>query len=282
LGVRRFHSDSARAVVLILFYAICPLPSRAQWNSVYRLGEDFAKQLNHDRVGIVAVADPSWTSNPDREFPHYLGVSIDTALRDYGKSKDKLQILQHDHVHETLARLHISDSEIGSADSQKLLATASFAEVIVYGSLENDQSGFKVTFSAEKITDGKILVIRSVSFPKTPFTDCLTNIFPPPGDSATLNSKDLRSDPHYKMPTCLHCPIPSRVNPKLGLRLHGTSAFNVLISENGTPDALQLVRLLGYSQDEKAVEELSKWRFHPATHDGKPIRMIVPVEVTFH
>ncbi len=280
-GVPGFRSHSTKVVVLLGLLFTLSSVSRAQWEPVYHLGQDFAKQLHTQRTQIIAVADPWWVNGSSLEPPHYLGVSLDAALRNYGKGKDKLQVLQHEHIHEALTRLHIPLSDVGSAESRKILSAESFVDVIVYGSLESDQTSFKATFSAENVTDGKVLLSRSVSFPKSSFTDCLTTAFPPAGDSITPISKNMQPSSHFTPPLCTHCPIPSYNNLARELGLQGTSIYNVLISEQGQPEGFQLVRIFGYAQDERALEEMKKWKFRPATRDGKPIRIINAIEVTF-
>ena len=48
---------AALAVVALL----CQSASRAQWEAVYKVGEDFAKQLRKQNAGIIAVSDPRWS-----------------------------------------------------------------------------------------------------------------------------------------------------------------------------------------------------------------------------
>jgi TonB family protein len=279
-GVPKFPSDLIRVVALMGLSLALPSPGRAQWEPVYRLGQDFAKQLRHDRVGIIGVADPSWAANSNLELPHYLAVSLEAALRDSGKGKDELQILVHQNVHEALTRLHVSVSDIGSPESRKIISDAAFVNVIVYGSLASDATGFRVTFSAESVPEGKILISRDVRFPKTAFTDCLIDTFPPPGDSAIPVPKS-ENRQHLTVPVCIHCPIPQYNNLARSLKLRGTVVFRVLINVEGRAEDFQLVRLLGYGLDELAIQEIKAWRFRPATLDGKPIRTLVPIEVTF-
>jgi protein TonB len=39
---------------------------------------------------------------------------------------------------------------------------------------------------------------------------------------------------------------------------------------------------LGMGMDELAVERIRQWKFEPATRDGKPIRVMMPMEINFN
>lgn len=84
------------------------------------------------------------------------------------------------------------------------------------------------------------------------------------------------------MPQCLYCPSPNPANMAPLKSGQETAIFKVLVSPTGTVDALQPVSVSGNSLDEQAFNDIKTWRFRPATDpDGKPIAIVVPVEVTF-
>jgi hypothetical protein len=176
---------------------------------------------------------PGGPTGSGLELGHYLAVSLDAALRDYGKDSDKLRVLEHKNIHETVMRPHLPLAAIGSPESRKTIADAGFADVIVYGSLESDETSFKLVFSAENISDGKILVARQVSFPKTSFTYCLTDPLPSNSGNEARKLRTDDHDPHLKIPICVRCPIPDYNDLARRHKLQGTSVFSVLISKMG-------------------------------------------------
>lgn len=56
---------------------------------------------------------------------------------------------------------------------------------------------------------------------------------------------------------------------------------NVVVSRKGVPGDLCLQKSSGYGLDASAATAVEQYRFDPATKDGKPVRMRVPVEVRF-
>jgi len=64
-------------------------------------------------------------------------------------------------------------------------------------------------------------------------------------------------------------------------KYQGTVTLNVLVTADGVPSDIKVLHALGLGLDEKAMEAVWKWRFKPATQDGKPIDMETEVEVAF-
>jgi TonB family protein len=64
-------------------------------------------------------------------------------------------------------------------------------------------------------------------------------------------------------------------------KYQGTVSLSVEVTPSGAPGEIKVVRVLGLGLDEKAVEAVKKWRFRPATVDGKPVSVYVSVEVNF-
>jgi TonB family protein len=64
-------------------------------------------------------------------------------------------------------------------------------------------------------------------------------------------------------------------------QLSGTVFLSLIIDSQGAPRSVQVIRPLGLGLDEKAVEAVSKWRFHPGMKAGKPVATRAQVQVTF-
>ncbi|WP_176441644.1 energy transducer TonB [Granulicella rosea] len=63
--------------------------------------------------------------------------------------------------------------------------------------------------------------------------------------------------------------------------IHGHVGVVFQVSPAGKPDALWLLRPLGYGLDQKALDAVRKYQFKPAEKDGKPVRVTLAIEVTF-
>ncbi|MGO9826527.1 MAG: TonB family protein [Terriglobales bacterium] len=63
--------------------------------------------------------------------------------------------------------------------------------------------------------------------------------------------------------------------------ISGTCVLWLVVSPEGLPRDIRVARVLGHGLDEKAIEAVKQWRFEPAHKDGKPVAVMINVEVTF-
>ena len=63
--------------------------------------------------------------------------------------------------------------------------------------------------------------------------------------------------------------------------MQGSVLLSLVVDPTGRAVDIQVIQALGMGLDEAAREAVSKWRFKPGTKDGKPVPVLVQVEVTF-
>lgn len=63
--------------------------------------------------------------------------------------------------------------------------------------------------------------------------------------------------------------------------VQGTLLLALTIDEQGRPVHISVISPIGFGLDERAVETVAKWRFAPATKDGKPVAVTANLEMTF-
>lgn len=61
----------------------------------------------------------------------------------------------------------------------------------------------------------------------------------------------------------------------------GTVLLSLVVDETGHTTDIHVIKPLGLGLDEKAIEAVSKWLFIPGKKDGKPVKVLAQVEVTF-
>jgi len=87
---------------------------------------------------------------------------------------------------------------------------------------------------------------------------------------------------------------PGVVNPKLAYKeepsysesakrtgLQGDVMMALTIDENGIPRDALILSSLGQGLDEQAVSCVSRWRFKPATKDGRPVKFRATIDISF-
>ncbi len=62
----------------------------------------------------------------------------------------------------------------------------------------------------------------------------------------------------------------------------GTVVLDVVLQEDGTPRIVRILQSLGSELDDAAVQAFEQWRFSPATESGRPVKVRMNAEVTFH
>jgi TonB family protein len=62
----------------------------------------------------------------------------------------------------------------------------------------------------------------------------------------------------------------------------GNVAIQLIVDQQGNPQNIHVVRRLGMGLDEKAVEAVRQYRFHPATYQGHPVAVQIVIDVDFH
>ncbi len=83
-------------------------------------------------------------------------------------------------------------------------------------------------------------------------------------------------------PNPLETPQPSGPNTGCKPRHDETVVLQIGIGETGTIEAVKVLRSVGRDLDQKAIEEVTKWRFAPATTKGQAVPSQTDVQVNFH
>jgi TonB family protein len=63
--------------------------------------------------------------------------------------------------------------------------------------------------------------------------------------------------------------------------IEGSVQVAFILGKDGEPHDVIVKRSLGHGLDGEAVNAVKKWRFQPATRDGKPVETKMQVEVSF-
>ena len=83
-------------------------------------------------------------------------------------------------------------------------------------------------------------------------------------------------------PSCVYCPDPKYSEEARKAKYQGTVVIQAVITPDGRAIDIQVVKGPGLGLEDKAVEAVKTWRFKPAIGpNGKPVAVIVPIEVTF-
>ena len=83
-------------------------------------------------------------------------------------------------------------------------------------------------------------------------------------------------------PRTTYSPEPEYPDKERKARHRGVVVLDLVVDPDGMPRDLKVSRPLSADFDKAALTAVKKWRFSPATKDGKPIATEIKVEVSFH
>jgi periplasmic protein TonB len=104
-------------------------------------------------------------------------------------------------------------------------------------------------------------------------------------DSTKTESEPIHeAQASMKPPRATYAPDPKfpERERKSRQRGKGTVLLSLVVNPDGLPSDIKVSRTLSPEFDQAAMDAVKKWRFSPATRDGKPVAMQIKVEVTFH
>jgi periplasmic protein TonB len=125
----------------------------------------------------------------------------------------------------------------------------------------------------------------------TPSPATLAHAAPPPSeptcpnpcDPSAANSSGLFGMGHgVKPPRAIYQPDPSFSEPARKAKYQGTMTLSLIVDKDCIPQHIHVMSPLGAGLDEKAVQTVKTWKFHPAEKDGQPVAVEIAVEVDFH
>src|SRR6202521_417075 len=105
-----------------------------------------------------------------------------------------------------------------------------------------------------------------------------------------LNFSELRVNSEGPRPASSDVSAPGplrKIDPKypptlIKERVEGEVVLYAVIRSDGSVDSIQLVRGIDEQLDANAIEELSQWKFRPATRQGTPVELEAIVHIPFH
>jgi TonB family protein len=92
-----------------------------------------------------------------------------------------------------------------------------------------------------------------------------------------------RGDSGLTLPRVMREQKPRYTKEAMQAKIGGTVVLELVVRADGTVGDVRVLRSLDqtYGLDEQAVRAVKEWRFAPGTRDGKPVPVIVEVEMTF-
>jgi len=86
---------------------------------------------------------------------------------------------------------------------------------------------------------------------------------------------------NVKMPKPLHEVAPEFTGQARSQKMRGAVTLAFVVTEHGAVDSVWLVNPIGLGLDESAAKAASQYTFEPAQVDGKPVGVLICMEINF-
>jgi TonB family protein len=254
---------------LLLWLCLClgPGPIRAARKPDFGpLNEQLANDIVKAKLRSVIIVDFQ-----DRQGkPSILGWYVaDELSENWLAEKQKFRVLDRSELKDT----RVEREDLGP-EMLKRLGSVWGVDAIITGTVETTPEHYVVATRIRRVADDATIADESFSVPHSRILDLLKPLPDPNSISrAGINGVDV--------PTCTACPVPGYTDRARAAKIQGNIVLSIVVSEDGRTEAVvAIVKGLAFGLTEKAIKDVSEWRFKPATKEGKPVPVIVPIEVT--
>ena len=85
------------------------------------------------------------------------------------------------------------------------------------------------------------------------------------------------------MPQLLQKTTPGYTDDAIEAKVEGIVTLQAVLRKNGRVDSFKVLSGPGYGLEEEAIQEISSnWRFRPGTLNGRPVDVMITIEVQFN
>jgi len=281
----KFASLRSSAQILILLLCAFPLaasslsarPADAEKHHVDldALATTLDAGLRTAGVKSVAVADFVDANGSGNGFTWYLSGKVSDALR---------KRISESNGPRFVSRGMLTDSKLTTEEVSSPAALARIGAIwgvaaIVTGTIDVYPDRYVVKAIVKRVSDGSSIVAADQNVPRRHFLDLL---LPEGTDPESAHLKTIGAD-GVTAPVCVYCPVPGYSDDARAAKIQTAKVtLTITVSTKGEPIKVVLDKNPGFGLGEKAIEDVSEWKFRPAMQNGKPVTVAVPVEVNFN
>ena len=151
------------------------------------------------------------------------------------------------------------------------------ADVLITGVVGQEQQGSILAITVLRVSTGEKVEQLETTIPPMDPSASLVNQFVHPLGPIYLGQDGVSA------PSCTYCPTPLYSDQARMEKIQGKVVVTVVINSEGQPTKIWETRGLPEGLTQQAMRTITSWRFRPARNaSGKPVSVIVPVDVAFH
>ena len=256
-------------LALCAWVALTPNLS-ANTSDLAQLNKQLGEDLVREKLRSVIVADFEDSRGQRSTLGWYVA---DELSENWLAKKEKFRVCDRSELQDVrVAREDLTPEMLHR------LGSVWGVDAIITGEVERSAEQYKVTATIRKARDGSVAATESAAIAPSRLLDLMRPLSEYGSDVVRISHTGTNG---LDVPRCVYCPIPSYSDRGRRAKAQGTILLSVLVSEDGRAEAIAVDKGMGFGLTQKAIKDVGKWRFKPATNKaGGAVRVIVPVEVT--
>ena len=112
-------------------------------------------------------------------------------------------------------------------------------------------------------------------------TSSAITAFPMTGEAQSTRVYKPKEDPGITLPTVVREVKPKYSPEAMQRKIQGSVWLGVVVLASGDVGDVQVTKSLDADLDQQAILAAKQWKFRPGTKDGKPVAVLVTIELTF-
>jgi hypothetical protein len=275
----RFTPRILTLILSVLYFPVstlCARPGDVEKHRV-NLGELASLLDNGMRtagVKSVTVADFLGVDGRSSDLTRYISGKLSDALRKDIVDSNGPRFVSRS----ALADSKLTIEEMNSPEALVRTGAVWGVAAIVTGTVEISPDKYVVKATVRNVADGSAVLAASQDIPHLRILDLLL-----PGGLSQESApvKTVGAD-GVIAPACEYCPMPQYSEDARAAKIQTAKVtLIVTVSTKGEAIKVALTKDPGFGLGEIAIEDVSEWKFRPATQNGKPVTVAVPVDIEF-
>ena len=270
------------ASIVTVIVAMAGLPISGAQNSgpdldaaVSNLAFQIAGPLQKEKAKHVIVAELLDADGKSHPIGRFLANKLSAVLL---KEYPALETISSSHSQASVTGV-IPDDQAQVLRETRRWAKSLGAKVVITGSFGKASQGIGIALMAMKTGGDHVYAQTSGVVPMSDEEIAAISTEPIPAMTSRIARAGMGG---VGVPTCVHCPIPDYSEEARAAKYQGTVVLQVVITPEGVATNISVVKGPGKGLEEKAIEAVKSWRFRPAIGpNGRPVAVVVPIEVTF-
>lgn len=208
----------------------------------------------------------------------------DQFLKELASQQTGIQLIDRSAIRAYLDQQRIPGVLLKDQKAMRWLGKQLGGTAVLRGLVEDKGSSLTIKVQLLSCYEEKAHIEEELRLPSSGLTDGLTPVEGfhqiPPGVPELIDSTTFRAGVDgVTQPGCVHCPNPDATKEVREASFSGSVVMDVLVSAEGQATQVTILRGVPFGMNEAAIGAVHRWKFKPATLNGKPVPAKVNVEI---